>query len=68
MVYLLFKENCDLKSYHSGSKTESTHSYGRVYVRGVYTWSKSSVEEKVGLSTGALRPGGGLIGGEIRQT
>ena len=65
------KEN--LKSYLSGSKigkkSESTRSYERAYVsgRGSYTWSNSSVKEKVGLSAGG-GGGGGLIGGEIRYS
>ena len=41
---------------------------------GAYTWSNTSVKEKMGLSAGSLyagapiRGGGGLIGGEIRYT
>ena len=53
------------------------HSYGRVYARGglyagAYTWSKTSVKEKVGLPAWrTLRGGGGgggVISGEIRYS
>ena len=43
---------------------------GRVYIRRAYTWSNTSVKEKVGLSVGGCTRGGGggLIGGEIRYS
>ena len=39
---------------------------GGAYTRGSYTWSNTSVKEKVGLPAEGPICGGGLIGGEIR--
>ena len=54
-------------------KSESTHSYRWAYalggggacMRGAYTWSNTSVKEKVAISARGLCAGR-LIGGEIR--
>ena len=35
---------------------------------GAYTWSNTSVKEKVGLFAGGLYSGAGFIGGEIRHS
>ena len=39
---------------------------GGLMRRGAYTWSNTSVKEKMGLSAGGPIRGGGLIGGETR--
>ena len=39
---------------------------GGLILRGAYTWSNTSVKEKLNLSADSLKGGRGLIGGEIR--
>ena len=66
LVYLLTEENLYLKSYLSGLKIRINKFIWAAYAwgpyMGGYTWSKTIVKEKVGLSP----VGGGLIGGEIQ--
>ena len=65
MVYSLTEENLYLKSYLSGTKSELTSSYGRVYARGAYLgvgltrWVAQVLKKKWAYLRGPIRGRGG---------